>query len=441
MIPLNSNKIRRLKKLPSFPGVYIFRDAKRRPLYIGKAANLKTRLYAYFRTESKHKPRIAKLIAEAISLQIIKTDSAIEALVQEASLIKRLRPKYNIIMRDDKNYLFVIITKEDFPRIILTHQPNTLHQKTEVVGPFTDAAALKSALKILRRAFPYCTCKKMHQGLCLGAELGKCLGVCCAKALPISKGRTQIINEYRQNIRTIVEILKGRKLADLKRQLKHKMVRAAQGTKYEKAAQLRNQLFDLEAIRLHRPVVHLEKKDNQERWKVLEIKIKTMLAAERTIARVEAYDISNLFGIAATGSMVVFMNGVSAKSEYRKFRIKTVQGANDVAMIAEIVDRRFRHKDWLSPDLIVLDGGKPQLSAALKALREFKIQDLKFRIPVVTALAKHDEELFIAGCKNPIKLKRQSREIMHFFQRVRDEAHRFAKNYHHKLRKRGLKNS
>ncbi|MDO8560737.1 MAG: GIY-YIG nuclease family protein [bacterium] len=438
MISLRSNKIRKPKNIPTFPGVYIFRDAKKHPLYVGKAGNLKSRLSFYFGNEAKKHPRTERLLTEATSVSIVKTGSEIEALVEEARLIKTFHPKYNILMRDDKNYLFVVITKEYFPQIILTHQPKSFTGAKKIIGPFTGASAVKETLKLLRGVFPYCTCKKNHKNPCLNAEIGKCPGVCCEK---LSKRVGHEIlkhkNDYVKNIANIAALLEGKKISALQRKLKNELARASSELKYEQAAKLRDQLYGLKEILLHRSVIMRwtsTEPGQPNGWEAIRAKIKFMLRAASLIQRVEGYDISNISGREASGSMVVFINGVPNKNEYRKFRIKTVSGANDVAMMAEIISRRFRHKEWGRADLIILDGGKPQLNTILKKLKSERVKTKT----IITSLAKRDEELYVTGLKKPIQLKKASRELLHFFQRVRDEAHRFAKKYHHKLREKAL---
>ncbi|MFY9461729.1 MAG: GIY-YIG nuclease family protein [Candidatus Sungiibacteriota bacterium] len=470
--------VQKPKNIPKSPGVYIFRGKSGQPLYVGKAGNLKSRLSFYFRKEASRGARTERLLEEASRVSVIKTESEIEALVKEARLIKTFRPKYNILMRDDKNYLFVVVTRGYFPRIVLTHQPKTFALSAKIIGPFTDAIAVKTTLKMLRRIFPYCTCKISHKGLCLNAELGKCPGPCCTKPVnpvrnrgraikrnvlsahqnlsaitkrgadffrprPISNGMNtnelralRITKDaYRKNIKAIVSILEGEKIRALKAGIKKELARASAGLEYEKAACLRDQLHGLEEILLHRPIVTRAALEGVKPWENLELKIKSLAKSASAVRRVEGYDISNISGAEASGSMVVFANGVPDKNEYRRFRIKTVTGANDIAMMAEVIGRRFRRYEWSDPDLIILDGGKPQLNAVLK---KFKTERIKTKA-VITALAKRDEELYVAGRKKPVRLKREDRGLLHFFQRVRDEAHRYAKKYHHKLREMELK--
>src|SRR3989338_10002191 len=306
------------KNISQKPGVYIFKNRAEKPLYAGNAGNMKKRLAFYFSKTAKS-PKITKLLEEAKKIQIIETDSEIEALIKETELIKKHLPKYNVLMRDDKNYFYVGVTHEQFPRIFLTHQPynenskfgyrnskqitnlkiqKIKHQKRvsdfgveskgfcfrrasnfiEYVGPFTDGNALKSTLRLLRRIFPYCTCKEFHKRPCLNAEIGRCLGFCCydnksnfqfLRQRRIRLWRTisnfqtnskfQIkkykqLLEYSSNIKNIIAILNGKKIK-LLQQLKKQMVTEAKNQSYEKAAVLRDQIQGLKNIFAHRLIL------------------------------------------------------------------------------------------------------------------------------------------------------------------------------------------
>lgn len=458
------------KKIPRNPGIYIFAEGSK-PLYVGKALNLKNRVSQYFQNSSRLPAKIQKMLGEATSLKFIEAASEIEALIKEAELIKKFRPKYNALMRDDKNYFFVGITKEEFPRVFVTHQPHTergrwsvesgtkanteLHSTNNIprssfIGPFTSGGALKETLKLLRRVFPYCTCKGTHKRPCLNSQIGKCQGLCCAKEIRISPalgraearpGKSEFRNArsaYKRNIANIAAILTGKKtrlVGGLKKQMKE----AVKGEQYERAARLRDQVFGLEDIFNHR--FTLERPAlagrNGQNWPETESKMRKLLKVEQPIERIEGYDIANIAGKEATGSMVVFSRGIPDKSQYRKFRIKTVRGISDVDMIKEVLERRLKHNEWAFPQLIVIDGGKGQLNAALKALRGSGITNHESRRMVVAALAKREEILFTESGRT-IYLQKQDQKILHLFQRIRDESHRFARRYHHLLRRKSL---
>ncbi len=465
------------KKITDAAGVYIFRR-RQTPLYIGKAANLKQRLASYFQKRAQLPMKIQKMLQEATRLETIQTASEVEALIKEAELIKKYRPKYNLLMRDDKSYFYVAITKEEFPRIFVTHQPRSqgtggrgqgAGRRTRTlspilytlspryIGPFTSGTALKSALKSLRRIFPYCTCQQSHKRPCLNSEIGRCPGYCCALKMQSAKRKAKSENrEYRKNIRSIVAVLSGERTRLVGR-MKREMKDAVKKERYEEAARLRDAVFGLEDVFAHRQVLHapgstgLTTGEARYPWPIVLGKLQSLLKTKRDITRIEGYDISNISGTGATGSMVVFTNGQPDKDQYRKFRIRTVRGSNDVAMLQEVLRRRLNHPEWPYPELMVIDGGKGQLNAALSVLRTLATSNQmptasssrakqgaggwKREATIVTALAKREEILYTAAGR-AIPLRRQDPAVLHLFQRIRDESHRFARAYHHKLRER-----
>lgn len=418
---------------PQATGVYIFRKG-RSFLYIGKAANLKKRLAYYFRKNTSQK--IQQLLQEATSLDWIETSSEIEAFLKEAELIKKYHPKYNIVMRDDKNYFYVGLTKEKFPRVFTAHQ--LFKDKASYIGPFTSGASLKLVLKLLRRIFPYCTCKTTHKRPCLNSQIGRCPGFCCDKN-KLQAPNPKLQNEYRSNIKKITAILSGGKKGLLPK-LKKEMKAAAKNQDFERAVKLRDQLSGLENIFRHRPfLADYRGETSVVPWAKIEQELRVLVGSRKSILRAEGYDISNISGREATGSMVVFTDGQPVKSEYRKFRIKTVNQISDVGMLKEVIGRRLNHPEWPYPDLMLIDGGKAQLNVAQAVLRSL-IHNSKFMIPVF-ALAKREEELYTENNQNPIKLSSLPPPVAFFLQRVRDEAHRFARSYHHKLRQQSFSES
>ncbi|MDP3727477.1 MAG: UvrB/UvrC motif-containing protein, partial [bacterium] len=221
--------------------------------------------------------------------------------------------------------------------------------------------------------------------------------------------------------------------------LKREMKEAVRHERYEEAARLRDAIFGLEDVFAHRRVLHAP--EARYPWPIVLGRLQSLLKTERDIHRIEGYDISNISGTSATGSMVVFTNGIPDKSQYRKFRIRMTPppgGGSDTDMHREVLRRRIGHPEWAYPDLIVIDGGKGQLNTALAVLRQFKIQNSKFKIPITTALAKREEILFTAKGQ-AIYLQRRDPALLHLFQRIRDESHRFARAYHHKLRGKSFK--
>ena len=424
------------------------------------------------------------MLDEISGIDWLETESEIEALVLEANLIKKYKPKYNILMRDDKNYFFVGITnpnflkktsdwqtKEEFPKVFITHQPNHLKNlkiyksknknpkklRSYYIGPFTDGKALKKTLKYLRTVFPYCTCKKPHFRMCLNAHLENCYGYCCRKSR-IMNQESRIKNltkGYNKNINNLIAVLTGKRKSLIKK-LGKEMKIFAKKWEFEKAAKILDQIESLEKIMAHRQVIddyNLRKVEPPYEVQPPKIKIQfeKLMNIEPPI-RIEAYDISNIQGTSATGSMVVFSwnsksnNYVPDKNQYRKFKIKTVRGANDVAMIKEVLNRRFNHPEWPYPNLILIDGGIGQLSAALevknfttsassvRTLSEVEGQKSKVKSIKMMALAKKENRLFIENKKDPALLKNLPKEITDLILYLRDEAHRFAIKYHHKLR-------
>lgn len=420
------------QKAPHTPGVYFFKNKAGAIIYIGKARNLRMRLASYFRPDAPEARKRA-MIKEAAKLEWKETDSDIEALILESELIKKNRPKYNILMRDDKKYFYVGFSREKFPKIFITHQPqNIRHPKLGVLGPFTDGGAIKTTLKMLRPLFPYCQCPSSkstkHNRPCQNAELGRCLGVCCLKEEKWKKyysdaGERKIA--YAKNITAIKKILSGG-IKKVKTALEKEMKRAAKDRDYEKAAQVRNQLLALENIFKHKPYLS---RDDQT-WKEKGLKYLADILGVKKIERLEMFDVSNIQGKMAVGSMAVFVNGQPDKNEYRKFKIRLLERQDDTAMIREIVSRRLKHDDWPTPDLIIIDGGKAQLNAALSVFGPHPVWS-------IVALAKREEELYLPDGRI-IKLKEGPEPLLHLLTSIRDEAHRFAVSYHRKLRSKTL---
>src|SRR3989338_5419744 len=347
------------RQIPQNAGVYFFKDVHGNILYIGKAANLLARLSSYFAKNVA--PKTAALASEAESVNWEIVSSEIEALIKEAELIKKYRPKYNVLMLDDKQYFYVGFTKEKFPKVFITHQKN---RTADYLGPFTEGGALRNVLKTLRRAFPYCTClsrrakagKKPHPRQCLNARTGRCLGFCCltptqpsaglplrkrekinSSPFPLAKGEGgEEVRGYNQNISAIKKILSWKNRA-LTKQLKKDMQRLSAAKKYEEAGHTRDQIRALERIFEHRAVIKRDiPSENQKALNAL----KAILGIEN-IDRIEAYDIANIRGKFAYGGMAVWENGSSKKNDYRIFKIRGVEGSNDPAMVHEVLSRRF----------------------------------------------------------------------------------------------------
>ncbi|OGL71246.1 hypothetical protein A3C17_03800 [Candidatus Uhrbacteria bacterium RIFCSPHIGHO2_02_FULL_53_13] len=445
--------------LPNSTGVYLYYNARNELLYIGKATSLKKRVSSYFnktyvREGDVYATRIGKMVSEIVRIDYIKTPTVIEALVLEANLIRVHKPRYNAQLTDDKSFLYLVFTNEDFPRPLYVRGlelarkgfdpfsrvvANGAKRTTKVIaneakrseaiptleyiavyGPFTSPNALRQAMDLLRRAFPWSTCTPPKEGkrkrACFDVHLRKCPGVCTGA---ISK------REYRKQIRNLMQFFDGKKGSIVTR-LKREMKTAAAKLEFERAARIKRQIAWLEHIRdisvITRDFSPLPY-ENPDKGFV------------DALGRIEAYDISNISGTSAVGSMVVFERGQPKKSVYRKFKIKTVVGANDVAMMREVMERRLARavrfpNAWPLPDVFVIDGGKPQVNVVLSVLREAQIA-----IPVIGLAKGHDrkrdELIFDRADREAVRMASAHKET---FQRARDEAHRFAVAYHRKRR-------
>jgi excinuclease ABC subunit C len=408
----------KIAQLPQEPGVYFFRDQKGKILYIGKATSLRSRVQSYFRGEQSRGPWITRMVAQVADITFLQTDSVLEALILEANLIKKYLPKYNTMGKDDKSAAYFAITKEDFPKVLILRKTDLDFENLEassyklkaIFGPYASKHQMQIALKIIRRIFPFHAGKQKTEKGCLDFQLGFCPG---PYAGAISK------EDYKKNIRGIRMILEGKKKR-LVTALEKEMKAAAKRSEFEKAAAVRNRIFALRHIQ----DVSLIAKE-----------FEPALAEKKAAAiRVEAYDISNISGTSAVGSMVVFKNGQPDKSQYRKFKIKTVSGSNDVAMMREVLLRRFKN-DWPMPDLALLDGGIGHLNMAEKLVR----QELGLAV-VLAAVAKGPMrkklELHIVDAGKAAKDIQEILDDKNLLKHVMDEAHRFAIAYHRKLRRK-----
>lgn len=419
-------------KVPSLPGVYFFLNKNSKILYIGKAANLKDRLSSYFQ-KNQISFKTKSLLKEATKIEWKILGSATETLIKESELIKKYQPKYNVLMRDDKQYFFVAFTKEEYPKIFLTHQPTKNY-----LGPFTDGAATKSVLKLLRKTFPYCTCKHSHKGLCLNARIGRCLGYCCLISAPTTpflltkeKSWSEI---YKKNINSIKKILSGKNKTLLK-SLKRDMKKHSLEQLFEKAVVIRDQIRALEKIFAHKEMISRDMvSENIKAISALELFLKI-----KEIKKIEAFDIANIQGKYAYGSMVVFTEDAPAKDLYRIFKIKTVSSSNDVAMLKEVLTRRLSHKEWQYPEVILVDGGKPQFSTANWVISNFKFSIFKPKIIALTKNKKHvGDHIFISGRGKPIPLSALPLPLKNLLLNLDSEAHRFAIKHYRQLHRKML---
>lgn len=404
------------KKIPDAPGVYFFLAKNKEVLYIGKATSLKSRVRSYFASDlgKTRGPLLVSMLEKAASIDWRQTDSVLEALILEANLVRTHKPKHNTDLKDDKSFNYVVITKEDFPRILLVRGKELQNFSTTFVplytfGPFPHGLQLKEALRIIRKIFPYrdtCTpCDTAKLGVdkksckpCFNRSLGLCPGVCSGE---ISKA------EYAKIIRRIVLLFQGKKkqlLASLERDMRQ----AAKQERFEEAAKLRGQVFALKHIQDVSLI-----KDEYRKPDV-----------GRVQTRIEAYDAAHLGGSAAVGVMVVVDAGAPQKAEYRKFILRSTKAGDDAGALREILSRRLGHNEWPLPRLIVVDGSKAQMNAATAVLVELGVG-----IPVVGVVKddKHrprgivGEQGAAAGREKEILL-------------ANAEAHRYAIAFHRRRR-------
>lgn len=400
----------KIRTLPLTSGVYLMKDGRGEVIYVGKAVCLRKRLQSYFRRRDISLSKTDMLVGEIADLEYIKTASEAEALLLEAGLIKQYKPKYNVELKDGKSYPFIEITKETFP-LISVARPRTRLEGARYYGPYVNAKLIREALMILRKIFPFRTCDPFPKKECLDYHIGLCAAPCVGKIG---------VKEYAQNIKNVCLILEGRRDV-LFKNLKTQMEISSRRREFERCARLRDQLRAVGALYSGTRDINYYKEAEQ---------LKRLVYLPCLPMRIEAFDISNIMGHHPVGSMVSFFNGKPDKANYRRFRIKEVDGIDDFRMIAEIVRRRYRRlkDEGLGfPDLIVIDGGKGQLSAASRELASLGVD-----IPVLS-LAKREEEVFLPNRRNAVRLEAHSLALQ-LLQRVRDEAHRFAISYHRQLR-------
>jgi excinuclease ABC subunit C len=399
-------------ELPDTPGVYLMKDTDGNIIYVGKATSLKRRVSSYF--QRPHEARIQEMVSKIASIDYIQKPTAIEALILEANLIKYYFPPYNVKDKDNRSFLYLVITKEEFSRPLFVRGSDLGDDASKkykaVFGPYTSPRSLRAALDLIRRAIPWSTCTPGQKRPCFYVHLKQCPGVCIGE---VSK------EDYAKIIRDLIKFFDGKK-DDLLKQYTKEMKVAAKEKRFEDAAELRNKIFFLEHIQ---DVAVLKREDEDVD------RIREGEAPVNVFGRVEGYDISNISGTSSVASMVVFEDGAPAKAEYRKFRIKTVKGSNDVASMRETLTRRFRNA-WRKPDLILIDGGWPQVNAAIQVVRHFELG-----IPVV-GLAKgpdRDKDELICDANN-LEICAICEKHKKLLVAVRDEAHRFAITYHRKVR-------
>lgn len=469
----------KLKTLPPEPGVYFHKSRSGEVIYVGKAASLRNRVRQYFQKSRLRDAKTDALVAEITDTEWITVETELDALFLESEMIKRYKPRYNVLLRDDKSQLYVRIPMGDaYPSVTFTRGP--LDDGATYFGPYYNGWAVKKALRYLRRVFPYSVHETMPKRLCLQYHIGLCPGV-----------EAQMIgsNEYKLILKKLIRYLKGERKA-LMREIERDMQKAAKAHDFEEAARLRNRLRDLKE--LQRQIIFGDREFMDLSKDQGLAGLQTLLGLKDIPRRIEGYDISHMSGTNNVASMVVATNGLADKSQYRKFKMQ-LPGNDDFGHMRETMRRRFgaKHDDWAKPDLIMIDGGKGQLSAAMGVVRELGLD-----IPMI-GLAKREEEIVVhqelsnvnlniegisawAREKSPfdepsamplggkalegkyvklytkdgykagmsdtkgeyilIKLPKSS-HIIKLLQRLRDESHRFAVSYHSTLKRKAATKS
>jgi excinuclease ABC subunit C len=418
------------KSFPQTPGVYLMKDHAGRVIYVGKAKNLRSRASSYFLKAAQSESRTASWVNEICDIDFLECESEVDALLAESRLIKDVQPRHNKEQKDDKSFPYLMITtREDFPRVEITRTPREAGVK--LYGPFASAGALRGAIQALQKIFKFRTCTlDIEEGdprwkwfrPCLLASIQQCTAPC---NLRVTK------EEYRSDIRRLQLFLDGGKRRLLK-QLREEMHSASKQLQYEKAARLRDEINMLERLDERGEL------DTHVQPEVFYIDPKKGLAGLQKVLRlseqprvIEGVDIAHLGGTETVASLVQFIDGLPFKPGYRRFKIQGVKGVDDFRSIYEVISRRFRgltERQESFPDLLLIDGGKGQLSSAMAAFRDQKIKP-----PQVLALAKQEEEIFLPGKPEPLRLSKHA-FALRLLQYVRDEAHRFAQHYHHILR-------
>ncbi len=427
----------KISQFPTSPGVYLFKDNTGVVLYVGKAKSLRNRVASYFQPSADldrtRNERIERMVRDLVAdVDVLECESEVDALLRESRLIKDIRPKFNAAQKDQKTYPYLqVTTREDFPRVCITREPAS--KNVRLYGPFVSPSDLRAALPMMQRVFKFRTCKldidadddtRERFRPCILHSIRQCTAPCAARV-----GK----QDYARQIQHLRQFLES-KGTQLKRELNQQMQQAAKDLEFERAAELRDELKALEGLQ-KRGLVHehaqpeaftMDRRAGMER-------LGKLLDTEAVPRTIEGIDIAHLDGGELCGSSVSFIDGKPFKSGYRRYKIRTVEGNDDFASIREVVWRRYKYAGMnaeLFPDIILIDGGRGQLSAAYSAFDE-----LEFTPPRLLSLAKKNEEVFVHGRDKPLKLSRHD-PALRILQSVRDEAHRFVQHYHHILRRR-----
>lgn len=445
----------KLKELPKVPGVYFHKNAAGEIIYVGKAAVLRNRVRQYFQKSRARDPKTEALVEEITDIEWIEVETEIDALFLEAEMIRRYQPPYNILLRDDKSLQYVRIDiNSNRPTVTMTRRP--LDDNAEYFGPYLQGFAVKKALRLLRRIFPYAT---RENEATMGSKLYEQIGLDPG----VASGKTSL-QEYRKNLRVLMSYLRGNRVKIINA-IEKEMKGAAREQDFERAASLRNKLYELKSLKKQIIFSDREFMDlSKDRGLA---GLKDLLSLDEPPKRIEGFDISHMSGTDNVASMVVFVSGMPLKSDYRKFKMR-IKGNDDFAHMYEVISRRLSPKNvnqWGLPSLFLIDGGKGQLSSALRARDEAvnKHTSEKDRVKIamlpMIGLAKREEEIIIHKSKSYVELNSHTAKNLHFdsrvvenedfirvelgkntdivklLQRVRDESHRFAVTYHSTLKR------
>ncbi len=420
----------KVKQFPAAPGVYLMKDAQGRVIYVGKAKNLRNRASHYFTAAAAEDRRTADLVKLIADVDFLPAESEVDALLLEARLVKDIQPRFNVDLKDDKSFPYLQIRmREEYPRVEFTRTPR--RRGVKLYGPFTSAKSLRAAIQVLQRIFQFRTCSldiKTDDPRwrwfrpCILHSIRQCTAPCNFRVTP---------EEYRRQIRSLRLVLEGKK-GRLLRELEAEMNAASQALLFEKAARLRD---DIEALKDLGRRGQVDKNVQPHVFYIEPRKgllgLRRVLGMASTPRTIEGVDIAHLGGEETVASLVTFIDGLPFKPGYRRYRIRSVHGVDDFASIREVVARRFRRlarEEEVFPDILLIDGGKGQLNAALEAFRMMAVEP-----PCLISLAKREEEIYRPGAEEPLRLSRHA-AALRLLQYVRDEAHRFAQHYHHMLR-------
>ena len=424
----------KVREFPTGPGVYLMKDGGGNVIYVVKAKNLRNRAGTYFSKEAANDVRIRDWIGFIKDADFIETADAIAAMFLEARMIKDLRPKFNKSLKDDKTFPYLQIrSREEYPRVEITRKPR--RRGVRLYGPFTNSRSLRVAVDLLQRLFQFRTCQLDLKSAdtkwkwfrpCLLHSIRRCTAPCNFR---VSR------DDYRRQIKKLIFVLEGKK-DRLVRRMEREMLAASEALNFEKAGRIRDEIAALKKLDLRGDV----NRDEQPEVFPLDPKkglkgLRKILGLAKTPRTIEGMDIAHLSGQDTVASLVSFLDGLPFKPGYRRFKIRTVEGVDDFASMREVVTRRFRRlrdEDEVFPDILLIDGGKGQLNAAVEAFKTLGIDP-----PCLISLAKQEEEIFRPGAEESIKLSRHS-AALRLLQYVRDEAHRFAQHYHHMLRRKRL---